>query len=73
MIYIEDKKYIIVKDDEILCGKTNTHIFVKMNNIGKKPIMVYSSYGKAYGAILRCGYAKYGARVVEITQTLSGE
>ena len=73
MIYIENKKYVIVKDDEILCNKTNGHVFAKINNLGKKNIMIYSSYGKAYGVILRCKYAKYGARVIEIKETISGD
>lgn len=74
MIYIESKKYVIVRGtDEILCGASNCHMFVKMNNLGKKNIVVYSSYGKAYGGMLRSGYNKLGARVVEVKQTISGE
>lgn len=74
MIYIEKKKYIIVKGtDEVLCGASNDHIFVKINNLGKKNIVTYSSFGKAYSTILRCGYAKHGVRVVEVTQTIIGE
>lgn len=74
MINIERKRYIIVRGtDEILCGASNTHIFKKINKIGKKPIIIYSSLGKAYGTILRCKYNKCGARVVEVKETISEE
>ena len=74
MIYIENKKYVIVRGtDEILCGASNCHMFVKMNNLGKKNVVIYSSYGKAYGGVLRSGYTKFGARVVEVKEIISGE
>ena len=73
MVDIMRNRYVIIRDDAILCVTSRKHIFVRMKELGNIQIMTYSSKARAFSSLCSSGFTEDNIKIVEVKEIISEE